>query len=302
MEADLDQYWLSGEPRWWQRAEGQPESEWVSKEIEPNGTWNGWRRQRLQPMATRFLFAPAWSLAMLIASSFPLIFPDNTPDDQMVASILFFGSFILLMIQPFRIASVMPDGDGVAMLRWLWFGDGFSNIAKTIGFTILGGLAFVGHIVIDARIGWIAYILFLMLWLHFTFRAGTAFMPPSGRWLIPLGDIQYNGSRVSDEWVLDRKRFFPGRLAFNHLSGGRRAELHGVKRGGEKFIAFHLRHPSSILYDPFIDAEKIGEIQCCGLGYCGPRLEEVRDVLAQPPITLPLRGWPEKFLMQDEEE
>ena len=127
-------------------------------------------------------------------------------------------------------------------------------------------------------------------------------MPSSGRWLIPLGGTKYNGSGISDEWVVDRKRFFPGRLAFKHLSGGRRAELHGVKRGGEKFIAFHIRHPSSILYDPFVDNERIGMIQCCGLGYCGLRLEEVRDILAQPPITISVGEWPEKFLMQDEEE
>ncbi len=302
MEASLDSNWLSGESEWWQHAEGQPESEWVSVEIEPDDDWNGWKRQRLKPMATRFVFAPSWSFALLIASTFPLIFPGKTPDDQMVASILFFSSFIVLMIQPIRIASAMPDGDGLTMLRWLWFGDGFSNSSRTIGFSILGALSFLGHILIDVRIGWLAYFLFLMLWFHLTFRTATALMPPSGRWIIPLGDLKFDGSRVSKDWELDRKRFFLNRLASFNLNDGRKVELHGVKRGDEKFIALHLRHPSSILYDPFVDVEKIGSISYCGLGYCGARLEGVIGVLEKPPISFSAGSWAEKYLSQNEEE
>jgi len=302
MEADLDSDWLYGESSWWQRAEGKPESEWVSIEIEPNEHWNGWKRQRLKPMAPRFVFAPSWSLAMLIASTFPLIFPGKTPDDQMVSSLLFFGSFFLLMIQPVRIASAMPDGDGLIMLKWWWFGDGFSNYSRTMLLALFGGLSFAGHIIIDVRIGWVSYLCFLMLWFHLTFRAATALMPPSGRWLIPIGDLQFDGSRVSEDWELYRKRFFPNRLAKLDLNNGHSAEIHGVKRGNEKFIALHIRHPSSILYDPFVDVSRIGSINFYGLGFCGPRIEDIAGVLEEPPITFTPGTWLGKYLTQNEEE
>ncbi len=302
MEADLDSDWLSGKSSWWQRAEGRPESERVSIEIEPNEHWNGWKRQRLKPMAARFVLAPSWSLALLIASTFPLIFPGKTPDDQMVSSILFFSSFVVLMIQPIRIASAMPDGDGLTMLCWLWFGDGFSNYSRSIGFTLLGAISFVGHILIDVRIGWLSYLCFLILWFHLTFRAATALMPPSGRWLVPIGDLQFDGSQVSDSWELERKRFFRNRLAKFNLTHGQRVELHGVKRRGEKFIALHLRHPSSIIYDPFVDVARIGSINFFGLGFCGARLEGVEGVLEEPPINLTPSSWPEEYLCQNEEE
>ena len=94
MEAALDEYWLSGDPAWRPLSKGESPSEWVDSEIDPNEEWSSWQRQRLQPMAARFVFGPAWSIGLLIASTFPLIFPGNTPDDQTVASLLFFSAFL----------------------------------------------------------------------------------------------------------------------------------------------------------------------------------------------------------------
>ena len=301
MEAALDRYWLSGDPAWRPLSEGKPPSDWVDAEIDPPEGWSSWRRQRLQPMAARFVFGPAWSIWLLIASTFPLIFPGNTPDDQTVASLFFFSAFILLLISATRIATSMPDGDGVELFKWLWFGDGSANLSRTVGMPILGALAFVAHIVIDARIGWISYTLFLALWYHITFRVANTLMAPSGRWIIPLTS-EYDDSGIDDSWQVVARGFRGGRLAFKQLSGGRKLELHGVNRGGEKFLALHFRHPSSLLFDPFVDGSKIGMIQKFGLGMCGPRLEGVQQELVKPPIELVAGGWPTRFNYPEEEE
>ena len=294
MEASLDRYWLSGDPAWRPLSESKSPLDWVDAEIDPPKGWSSWRRQRLQPMASRFLFGPAWSIGLLIASTFPLIFPGNNFDDQTVASLLFFSSFLLLLISATRIASSMPDGDGVQLLKWLWFGGGTANLTRTVGIPILGGLAFVAHIVIDARIGWISYTLFLALWYHITFRVANTLMPPSGRWIIPLeGDFDDSG--IDDSWQLVARGFRGGCLAVKQLSGGRKLELHGVNRGDEKFLALHFRHPSSLLFDPFVDAGKIGMIQNFSLGMCGPRLDGVLEELTKPPIDLVAGSWSPRF-------
>ena len=302
MEAALDEYWLSGDPAWRPLSKGESPSEWVDSEIDPNEEWSSWQRQRLQPMAARFVFGPAWSIGLLIASTFPLIFPGNTAvDDQTVASLLFFSAFILLLISATRIASSMPDGDGIQLLKWLWFGNGSANLIKTVGIPILGGLAFVAHIMIDVRIGWISYGLFLALWYHITFRVANTLIPPSGRWLVPL-NTEFDDSRIDDSWQVVARGFRGGRLAFKQLSDGRKLELHGVNRGGEKFLALHFRHPSSILFDPFVDESKMGKIQNFGLGSCGPRLEGIQGELAKPPIDLVAGSWSSRFNYPEEEE
>jgi len=301
MEAALDGYWLSGDPAWRPLSEGKPPSDWVDAEIDPPEGWSSWRRQRLQPMAARFVFGSAWSIGLLIASIFPLIFPGNTLDDQTISTLLFFSAFTLLIISATRIATAMPDGDGVQLLKWLWFGDGTVNLTRTVGMPILGGLAFVAHIVIDVRIGWVSYILFLALWYHITFRVASTLMPPSGRWLIPLTG-EYDDSGIDDSWQVVARGFRGGRLAFKQLSGGRKLELHGVNRGGEKFLALHFRHPSSLLFDPFVDEDKIGKTQNFGLGMCGPRLEGILEELTKPPIDLVAGSWSTRFNYPEVEE
>jgi hypothetical protein len=252
-------------------------------------------------MAARFVLGPAWSLAFLVASTFPLLFPDNTPDDQTIASILFFMAFISLLLPAVRISSAMPDGDGMLMLKWIWFGDGSKNLTKSVGLSVLGVVAFISHIVVDVRIGWISYALFLTLWFHLTWRIGTALIPASGRWLLPLGE-SYDGSKIPDTWVIESKKFRGGRLAFKDLSGGRKLELYGVNRSGDKFVAFHLRHPSSILFDPFVMVNEISSMSRGGLGYCGPRVEGLDSDLQQPPITIAASDWSARFFRPTEEE
>jgi len=301
MEASKDEYWLSGDPSWRPMSEGKSPTDWVDSEIEPNEQWSSWQRQRLKPMASRFIYGPSWSIGLLVASTFPLIFPENTPDDQTVASVLFFSAFFVLLISATRIASMMPDGDGIQLLNWLWFGNGYSNITKTVGIPILGGLTFVAHIVIDARIGWISYGLFLALWYHLTFRVANSLMPSSGRWLIPLNTV-FDDSKIDDSWQVVANGFRGGCLASKQLSEGRKLELHGVERGGEKFLALHFRHPSTLLFDPFVDASKIGKIENFGLGECGPLLEGISEELVKPPIALVGVSWPTRFNYPEEEE
>lgn len=300
MEAGLDKYWLDGDPSWWPRNESSHPPKMFDYETKPSEEWFGWRRQRMQPTAARFVYAPAWSLALLIASTFPLLAPGNTPDDQTSASLLFFGSFILLLLPPTRIASAMPDGDGLDMFRWLWLGGGMKNMSRTLGLAVFGGLTFVAHIIIDVRIGWISYALFLCLWYHLMCRAGNSLIPNSGRWLAPLGG-QNDAFTVSDDWTVVCKRFRGGRLAYKELNAGRRLELHGVNRRGEKFLAIHLRHPSSLLYDPFVEdsRSKMGSL---GLGWTGVRVQLDDDELSKPPVDFEMGAWPVAYVGGDEEE
>lgn len=299
MEAGLDHYWLSGEPGWWARsAEGISHAQF-DNEVEPSKTWSGWRRQRMQPMGARFVLAPAWSLALLIVTAFPLLFPGNTPDDQSVASLFFLSSFALLLIQPVRIASATPDGDGMKMVTWLLF-SGKGGLFTVI-LAVIGTITFVGHIVIDVRIGWISYALFLTLWYHLTARAGTALIPQSGRWLVPLSG-KWDGSAVREDWVVESTRFRNGVLATRKLSEGRRLEVSGVSRGGIRFIAFQLRHASSLLYDPFVDSSNVSKMGVGRLGLCSARLEGIEVHLDRPPVAVEAAEWDERFAAPAEEE
>ena len=302
MEATRDSDWLVGDPSWWPHIEGLASSDLVGLEIEPSSLWDGWKRQRLKPMAQRFVYAPAWSIGLLFATIFPLIFSDDSMSNQNIVSVLFLSSFVLLHLQPFRIASEMPGGDGFKMLKWIWFGGGFSNMSRTLGFTFLGFFFFICHILIDVRIGWISYLIFIFLWFHITLRAGNALIPSPGRWLFPLGQDKFDSSKLSSEWSISRERFFPGCLANYSLNYGMELEIVGVRRREHRFLAFHLRHPSSLLYDPFVNVEKIPSIGGFGLGYCGARIDVRDELLSSPPLIISVADWPECYVRNSEDE
>lgn len=299
MEAGLDKHWLSGEPAWWPRSEMGISHSQFSHELDPSEEWVGWRRQRFQPMAARFVRAPAWSLALLVATLFPLLFPGNTPDDQTVASILFLASFVLLLVQPIRIASEMPDGDGLRMLTWLLFKGGGGRTAILL--TLTGTVAFIGHIIIDVRIGWLSYALFLTLWYHLTCRAGNALIHPAGRWLAPIAD-EWSGAILAKGWSVESERFRVGPLASKILDEGARLEVYGVVRGRDRFLAFQLRHPSSLLHDPFVNGGGLNTMGFSFLGSCSSSLKVVGDYLKHPPTISELGEWPTRYNGGGEEE
>jgi hypothetical protein len=301
MEAGLDEHWVDGDPRWWPRSQTPGGGRRADTEVEPPESWVAWRRQRLQPPLPRFIHAPAWSVLLLVCSLFPLAFPGRTPDDQTVALVLFLGSFFILLIQPMLIANQQPDGSMIRWKLWLLFGDkaGLAVLAVTAG----GGLlAFVAHIVVDVRLGWASYALFVLLWLHFLYRSANSLAPPSARWLAPIEVASQDLSECPEGWQRRSPFWKRGPIFVRKLGDGRQLELYGVSRAGADFFAFHLRHPSGLLHDPFANAEAVVTLRAGPLGVCGPRVAGLESELTAPPISVPEIDWPAVLVPPLEEE
>jgi hypothetical protein len=301
MEAELDSNWVEGDPLWWPRSKIPGGERKAVTEVDPPEAWAVWRRQRLKPPLPRFVLAPAWSLLFFVCSIIPLVFPGRTPDDQTVALVLFAGAFFLLLIQPMRIANQQPDGSMFRWKAWLMFGDraGLGVLAVTAG----GGLlTFAAHIVVDVRWGWASYALFFLLWLHILYRSANSLSPPSARWLARVEVASQDLSECPDGWQRKSHFWKRGPIFERKLAGGRRLELYGVSRAGADFIAFHLRHSSGLLHDPFANPEAVVTFHSGPLGACGPRLSGLQAELAAPPLEIPEMEWPESLIPPSEEE
>jgi hypothetical protein len=301
MEAKVDYHWVEGNPGWWPRSKIAGGERKGETEVEPPESWAVWRRQRLQPPLPRFVYAPAWSLFLLVASIIPLVFPGRTPDDQTVALVLFAGSFFLLLIQPMRIADQQPDGSMFRWMIWLLFGDraGLGVFALTAG----GGLVtFAAHIVVDVRWGWASYALFFLLWFHFLYRSANSLSPPVARWLARVEVASQDLSECPEGWQRKSQFWKRGPMFERRLPDGRRLELHGVSRAGADFIAFHLRHSSGLLHDPFANPEAVVSFRAGPLGVCGPRLSGLESELVAPPLEIAAMEWPASLIPPAEEE
>ena len=91
MDALEDSNWLLGDPSWWNLEDKLP-PDLRNGELIPPESWiysspregsKGWKRQRLKPLAYKILKPISWSLFFLTIVPVPLIFPGNTPDDQL---------------------------------------------------------------------------------------------------------------------------------------------------------------------------------------------------------------------------
>ena len=84
-------------------------------------TWEGWRRQRLKPAITGFLFPSAWSIFFLAAGSIPLFLEaigHGIGMSPYLAFTLWFAGFGLLWLGAIQAAMQQVEGSVVKMMSW----------------------------------------------------------------------------------------------------------------------------------------------------------------------------------------
>ena len=286
MQAARDSDWLAGEERWYPASESVPES--LVGEVNPPESWSvtghreggrGWIRQRLQPLGPMILYTTSWAPFFLLASLAPLVFPGNTPDDQNVALALFAISWLLLFV-PF------------SKLR-----DGLENRARTNpldlypfegGLMLLGSLLFLLHVMIDPRIGGIAFAFFAYVQYRTIGNITVSAGHNSARWLLPIESSDFSKDILAQGWVGVSAGFRNGPLAQWHGPLPEyAADLTGVTRGDSTFVAFTLKHRGGTVHDPF--SEKLVAKQA------------FTDLFASPPLVIAGEAWPERFIAPSEQ-
>ena len=307
MEASADRHWLRGDPAWWPLSRDSDDADALAPVDRPHetdapSTWTSWKRLRLRPGLPRLVFPASWSIGLLALSTLPLIFPDNTPDDQMVALSLFLLGWLLLWMTPVRVANSQPDGRPGSVLPWLLFGGGNSTLTRTWMLALAGMVSFVLHIIVDVRLGWLAYALFLLLWLDQLQRIAGLLAHPQNLWVLPVAADELVTDSFGPGWVDVYPRFRRGPVAIHRLADGRRLELRGLTRSGADFVALQLRHPSGLLLDPFVDSDSVPEFNWLGLGGIDERAEGLDEELRSAPHGLSATSWPARFLSSAEEE
>ena len=303
----MDRHWLRGDPAWWPLSRDADDADGLAPEERPHETaapsaWIGWKRLRLRPGLPRLVFPASWSIGLLALSTLPLVFPDNTPDDQTVSLALFLLGWLLLWMTPVKVANSQPDGRPGRVLLWLLFGGGSSTLARTWALALAGLISFVLHILVDVRIGWLAYALFLLLWLDQLQRIAGLLAHPQNLWVLPVVAGELVTDSFGPEWVAEHPRFRRGPLAVRRLADGRRLELRGLTRSRCDFVAMQLRHPSGLLLDLFVDSDSVPGFNWLGLGGVDMRAEGLQAELLSPPPGLPATVWPARFVSPAEEE
>jgi len=284
MQQGADQDWLLGSPLWWPNS-GRVLSIVRLDEINPPDSWDftspdiggrGWMRQRLQPVGPQILFTTAWSLFFLIASAIPLIFPDEIPIDDQNLAIVFFSISWILVLVPF-----------------LWFSNGNSESLNLFPLEalpfFLGVVLFILHIMIDPKLGWLGYIFFLYSWLKTVNNISNSLSVNSARWLLPISLSDFSDDIFNEGWILLTRNFRNGLIAkyskdLVHYS----AEITGLTRGDNKFLAFSIVYQGRIIHDPF-NHNFISDT-------------ELNRLLKAPPLKISGESWPSNLIVIREEE
>lgn len=284
MQQGADQDWLLGNPLWWPNSRSN-QSITKLDEKNPPVSWDftspdiggrGWMRQRLQPIGPQILFTTAWSLFFLIASAIPLIFPDETPIDDQNLAIIFFSISWILVLVPF-----------------LWFSNGNSEglnffPLEIIPF-ILGIVLFILHIIIDPKLGWLGYLLFSYSWFKTVNNISNSLSVNSARWLLPISISDFSDNIFNEGWTLLTKNFRNGLIAtYSKNMAHYSAEITGLTRGNNKFIAFSIVYQGRIIHDPFNNKFL-------------PSVELTR-LLINPPLKISGESWPSNLIVIREEE
>jgi hypothetical protein len=279
-----EQDWLLGESSWWPNSESRPAVSRIG-DLQPPESWNhtdsqlggkGWVRQRLKPVGPQILYTSSWSIFFLISSSVPLIFPNKLPiDDQLSAIILFSFSWFLLLI-PF-----------------IWFSnsnnENFTFFPLDLFYFCFGGIFFILHILIDPRLGWFGFLLFLIAWVRTISNISNSLSVNSSRWLLPISLSDFSQDFFNEGWIIYSNKFRNGLIATkSDTFGPYSAELTGVSYRNYRFIAFSMVYRDRIIHDPF-NINFVSNVQ-------------IDDFLLQPPLKISGEHWPEIFAVKIEEE
>ena len=203
------------------------------------------------------------------------ITPGVAIDDQNLAIIFFSISWILVLV-PF-----------------LWFSNGNSESLNLFPLEalpfFLGVVLFILHIMIDPKLGWLGYIFFLYSWLKTVNNISNSLSVNSARWLLPISISDFSDDIFNEGWILLTRNFRNGLIAkyskdLVHYS----AEITGLTRGDNKFLAFSIVYQGRIIHDPF-NHNFISDT-------------ELNRLLKAPPLKISGESWPSNLIVIREEE
>ena len=287
-----DAHFLLGEAKWF--GSGSLPTR-LPHEINAPEAWNGWRRQRLQPGLTGFLFPAAWSIFLLAAGLIPMLlhaFGHGIGMDLRLGISLWLGSFFLLWLSASLISLNQTEGSPAKM--WLW------NTVR-IETILLGVLVWVVYSEPIGSLAVVAMLISLPLWLSHMVRIATLFAWPPGRWLLPIAHVDIGLSNIDSTWASESKRWARRPLARRKIRSGEMGDtrlemvLFGVREGNQDFIAMHFVHPSGIIIDPFVGSSIGHSIPFSGLGPTFadvPNVVAIQEQIGPPPVTPVIAEWP----------
>jgi hypothetical protein len=298
-----DAHFLLGEAKWFGSGPLPPR---LPHEINAPDAWNGWRRQRLQPSLTGFLFPAAWSVFLLAAGLIPMLLHaigHGIGMDLRLGLSLWLGSFFLLWLSASLISLNQTEGSPTKM--WLW------NTVR-IETILLGVLVWVVYSEPVGSLAVVAMLISLPLWMSHMVRIATLLAWPSGRWLLPIAHVDIGLSSIDAEWTSESKRWARRPLARREISSGEMGDtrlamvLFGVREGNQDFIAMHLVHPSGVIIDPFVGPSIGHSIPFPGLGPTFadvPNVVAIQEQIGHPPVTPVVAQWPTHLVPEwDSEE
>ena len=262
-------------------------------------SWSGWRRQRLKPAITGFLFPSAWSIFFLAAGSIPL-FLEAIGQGIGMSNNLAFGlwltGFALLWIGAIQAAMQQVEGSVVKMVTW-----NFVRI-ETLLMCVLSWVFLnqpSGSVVL------FALLISVPLWFSYLVRIATVLAWPAGRWLLPIAHVDVGLSNLDGSWVAESKRWARRPLARRTVESGEVGDtsmelvLFGVRHQNQDFIAIHFVHPSGVIMDPFVQNPVGSRIPFSRLG---PIFSDVPHVtgswglLEHPPVNPVATEWPSEMI------
>lgn len=275
-------------------------------EIDAPESWNGWRRQRLKPGLTSFLYPSAWSIFFLAAGLIPMFLNaigNGIGMDSRLAVGLFLGAFILLWLAAVNHSLNQIEGSPVKMLMWNLF-----RIESIL-------LVVLVWIMVNQPVGNLAVLAVLIsipLWLSHLVRIATLFGWPAGRWLLPIAHVNIGLSTIDEKWVAESKRWARRPLARRQIESGEISDtrmelvLFGVREGNQDFISVHLVHPSGVILDPFVGPSIRQNMLFSRLGPIFsdiPSVLAVREKMGNPPVSPVVAEWPVNLTpISDQEE
>ena len=289
-----DKHFLLGHARWF-GSDSLPNR--LDHEVDAPSEWSemGWRRQRLEPLLSGFLFPSAWSAFLLAAGGIPLMLAalgHGIGMDIRLGLGLWVGAFVLLWLGALNLAQKQIEGSTSKMLMWNLF---------RIETVLLAVLAWVIHHETVGFVAIIALLISIPLWLSHVVRIATLLAWPSGRWILPIAHVDVGLASLSEPWIAESRRWARRPLARRKIPVGETGAtelemvLFGVRHENLDYLAMHLVHPSGALLDPFVGPtvgdtipfEKLGPIFADV-----PPVITVREFFGYPPVSPVVTPWP----------